>query len=210
MFDPYHTWLGMPRSKRPPTYYQLLGITANETDRRLIQEAAIRRISQIRIYQAGPYEQECVRLLNEVVEAETTLLDPARRKAYDAQLDQGATQERKRPCRTVSRQEPAIRYPALEKRLAVPATPIAAGTSPFEELVEPGPIIEFRTPPCFVPPQPEESLAVDAGIVFSFAETGSRYYRQRTNRRFRLDPLALVYLGFLILAAVLGFWLGRL
>jgi hypothetical protein len=173
----------MPRHKRPQTYYDLLGIAANETDRRFIQEAAIRRISQIRIYQAGPYEQECVRLLNEIAEAETILLDPARRKAYDTRLGQGATDATSQG-QAGSRRERALPMPVLEKRLVLPATPVVADASPFEQLFEPGP------------------------IIFRFENTGSRYHRQRKNHPFWFDPLAVAYLGFLILAGFLGFWLA--
>jgi hypothetical protein len=182
MFDPYHTWLGLPRHKRPQTYYDLLGIAANETDRRRIQEAAIRRLSQIRIYQAGPYEQECVRLLNEVAEAETTLLDPARRKAYDARLGQGAM--RKPSQHRPAQRESAFEIPILEERWALPVPPVVVDASPFEELVTPGP------------------------IIFRLEMTGRRHQRQRKNRTFRFDPLAVIYPGFLILAGFLGFWLA--
>jgi hypothetical protein len=184
MFDPYHTWLGIPQNNRPQTYYDLLGIAANELDRGVIQEAAIRRISQIRIYQAGPYERECVRLLNEIAEAETTLVDPARRKVYDARLVQGA-EHRTSKGRAEARRKSAIEIPILEKRLALPATPVGAGHSPFEELFERGP------------------------IIIRLEHSGSRCRRQRKNRPPRLDPLAVLYLGFLILAGFLGYWLRR-
>src|SRR5205823_2350879 len=31
-FDPYHKWLGIPKDQRPPTLYQLLGVSPQETD----------------------------------------------------------------------------------------------------------------------------------------------------------------------------------
>ena len=43
MFDPYHKWLGIPKDQRPPTFYQLLGITPGEEDVEVIEEAAIRQ-----------------------------------------------------------------------------------------------------------------------------------------------------------------------
>ena len=43
MFDCYHRWLAIPSDQRPPTYYQLLGISPNETDPEVIDEAALRR-----------------------------------------------------------------------------------------------------------------------------------------------------------------------
>jgi WD40 repeat protein len=90
MFDPYHKWLGIPRGQRPPTHYQLLGLAAGEDDPEVIEEAAIRQTTHLRTYQIGPHGAECTRLLNEVSEARTTLLNPAKRRAYDARLTRQA------------------------------------------------------------------------------------------------------------------------
>lgn len=89
MFDPYHKWLGIPKKQRPPTYYQLLGIAPDETDAEVITEAALRQAAHVRNYQASPYAQQCSDLLNEIVQAKSTLLNAARRKEYDARLAQG-------------------------------------------------------------------------------------------------------------------------
>src|SRR5262245_5894942 len=86
MFDPYHQWLAIPRDQRPPTYYQLLGVAPDEGDAEVIAEAALRQTSHVRTYQAGPHAQRCIELLNEIARAKTTLLDPAKRKEYDATL----------------------------------------------------------------------------------------------------------------------------
>jgi hypothetical protein len=86
MFDPYHKWLGIPPGRRPPTHYQLLGITPEEKDRDVIEEAAIRQTSHLRTYQAGPHAADCAKLLNEIAQAQLVLLDPVRRKEYDAEL----------------------------------------------------------------------------------------------------------------------------
>ncbi len=85
-FDPYHKWLAIPRGQRPPTYYQLLGIAPDESDAEVIAEAALRQTSHVRTYQTGPHAQQCIELLNEIARARTTLLDPVKRKAYDASL----------------------------------------------------------------------------------------------------------------------------
>ena len=52
MFDPYHKWLGIPKDQRPPTHYQLLGISPTEQDREVIEEAAIK--SQVDAGLSGP------------------------------------------------------------------------------------------------------------------------------------------------------------
>src|SRR6516164_5906099 len=88
MFDPYHKWLGIPKEQRPPTYYQLLGITQGEEDIEVIEEAAIRQTTHVRAYQIGAHAKECTQLLNEISQARTTLTNPAKRKQYDATLPQ--------------------------------------------------------------------------------------------------------------------------
>jgi hypothetical protein len=86
MFDFYHRWLAIPKGQRPPTYYQLLGVSPVETDSEVIAEAALRQTSHVRTYQTGPYAQQCQTLLNDIGQAKVTLLHPAKRKEYDARL----------------------------------------------------------------------------------------------------------------------------
>jgi WD40 repeat protein len=83
MFDPYHKWLGIPKDQRPPTYYQLLGLAAGESDVEVIEEAAIRQSGHLRAYQLGPHAELSTRLLNEIAQARATLIDPAKRQRYD-------------------------------------------------------------------------------------------------------------------------------
>src|ERR1051326_674596 len=90
MFDPYQTWLGIPREQQPPNHYRLLGISPQERDRKVIEEAMIRQMSRIRIYQGGPHARLCSDLLNQIAEAGTTLQDPLKRTRYDEQLRQPA------------------------------------------------------------------------------------------------------------------------
>src|SRR5262245_43924543 len=86
MFDPYHKWLGIAKEEQPPTYYRLLGINVGEQDPEVIEEAAIRQTTHIRTNQLGPHAEHCTRLLNEIAKARATLLDPAKRRQYDATL----------------------------------------------------------------------------------------------------------------------------
>jgi hypothetical protein len=86
MFDPYHKWLGIPKEHRPPTHYQLLGVTPTETDPEVIDEAAVRQTTHVRAYQMGEHSAASTRLLNEISQAKLTLLNPAKRRAYDARL----------------------------------------------------------------------------------------------------------------------------
>ncbi len=86
MFDPYQVWLGIPKDQQPPNHYQLLGISPAEHDRKSIEEAMIRQTARVRIYQGGPQGRLCTDLLNQIAEAGTVLLDPAKRQKYDEQL----------------------------------------------------------------------------------------------------------------------------
>jgi hypothetical protein len=97
MFDPYHKWLGIPQNQRPPTFYQLLGIAPDETDREVIAEASIRQTSHVRTYQTGPRAQQCIDLLNEIARARSTLLDPIKRKEYDASLKRAVVEQPPQP-----------------------------------------------------------------------------------------------------------------
>jgi hypothetical protein len=86
MFDPYRKWLGIRTDQAKPTHYQILGVSEDETDREISEEAAIRQTTHVRAYQAGQHAAVCARVLKEISAARQTLLDPAKRKAYDAQL----------------------------------------------------------------------------------------------------------------------------
>src|SRR5438552_2604544 len=84
MFDPYEQWLGIPGDQRPITYYQLLGISPRENDPEAIEEAARRQAAKLRKHQEGPQAQACARLLKEINQAKAVLLNPAKRKEYEA------------------------------------------------------------------------------------------------------------------------------
>src|SRR5262249_776735 len=131
MFDPYHKWLGIPKKHRPPTHYQLLGISPEETDAEVIEEATVRQTSHVRAYQIGPQAKECTRILNEIALARTTLLNPAKRKEYDAQLRQkesacAVSVATTAPSRPVPRPVPADPVNAFmdEELLPAPSAPL--------------------------------------------------------------------------------------
>jgi hypothetical protein len=88
MFDPYHKWLGIRSERKPPNHYQLLGISTVETDLEVIEEAFIRQTTHLRSYQNGPHALVCTQVLNELAKAHVTLMNPAKRKEYDAELEE--------------------------------------------------------------------------------------------------------------------------
>jgi hypothetical protein len=86
MFDPYRKWLGIPEGQRPPTHYQLLGISPDERDTEVIDAAVLRQSAYVRNFQTGKYSAEATRLLTEIAAAKLCLIDPAKRASYDAEL----------------------------------------------------------------------------------------------------------------------------
>lgn len=88
-FDPYGQWLNVPPDRRPPTYYDLLGLPAGETDEQRVHEAAQDRYDHVRKYTLGPasaQREQAFHVLVELSEALHCLTDPKRRQAYDQQL----------------------------------------------------------------------------------------------------------------------------
>ncbi len=67
------------------TYYQVLDISPDEYDPRVIEEAALGCSAYVRAYQLT-CESECTLRLNEIAQALITLLDPNRRREYDRSL----------------------------------------------------------------------------------------------------------------------------
>ena len=85
-FDPYETWLGIPADRRPPTYYDLLGLAPYESDPATIEQAALRRMGKVRQHQIGPHSDLSQEILAELARARLILMDPDRRADYDAKL----------------------------------------------------------------------------------------------------------------------------
>jgi curved DNA-binding protein CbpA len=87
-FDPYYKWLGIRPQDRPITAYRLLGVTPDEDDCEVIDQAADRQMAFLRSHQTGPHAELSQKLLNEVAKARLLLLDPKRRSEYDRKLAQ--------------------------------------------------------------------------------------------------------------------------
>jgi hypothetical protein len=83
------------------TYYQVLDISPDEHDPKVIEEAALRCSGHVRAYQLTR-ESECTLRLNEIARALITVLDQVRRREYDLGLGKPlgpALSERRPPAR---------------------------------------------------------------------------------------------------------------
>lgn len=97
VFDPYHKWLGIPADRRPPSAYDLLGLSPGERDPEVVDAAVVRQSAYVRNFQAGRHGDEAARILGEIAEAREVLLDPVRRQEYDATIAQQQADQRGTP-----------------------------------------------------------------------------------------------------------------
>lgn len=118
MFDPYRKWLGIPEDHRPPTHYQLLGISPDEQDIEVIEAAVLRQSAFVRNFQAGAHADDANRILNEIAAARLCLIDRRKRAKYDAELSgsQGS--------------KPASHSSARHSDLGIDVTPARAAPAP--------------------------------------------------------------------------------
>jgi hypothetical protein len=86
MFDPYHKWLGISSKDQPPNHYRLLGIDLFEADPDVIDTAANKQMAFVQGCATGPHLALSQKLLNEIAAARLSLLNKAKKAAYDAKL----------------------------------------------------------------------------------------------------------------------------
>jgi hypothetical protein len=72
-FDPYSDWLQIPKSVRPPSDYELLGLAPGESNTERIQTAFHDRYEVVRKYQIGRYSEAAHEILNELSGAFQTI-----------------------------------------------------------------------------------------------------------------------------------------
>ncbi|HVX12998.1 MAG TPA: serine/threonine-protein kinase [Pirellulales bacterium] len=87
-FDAYQEWLLIPPGEQPPHYYGLLDIALFEDDAEVIRGAADRKMAHVRAYEVGEHARLSQKLLDQLSEAKSCLLDPQKKAAYDADLRQ--------------------------------------------------------------------------------------------------------------------------
>jgi curved DNA-binding protein CbpA len=85
-FDPYYRRLGISKGQRPPAHYRLLGISPKEDDPEIIEAAIERQTNAVKGHKGTKHDALATQLLYEIQEAGVVILDPHRRKEYDAAL----------------------------------------------------------------------------------------------------------------------------
>ena len=112
--DPYRDWLGLSSVRRPPTYYELLGVGPYEDDPDTLHQAALAQIAKLRKYQTGQHSDLTQSLMNEISQARLCLLDRDKKADYDLQLRLAEQDD--------SQQHVAAGPPAWQKILVVSLT----------------------------------------------------------------------------------------
>lgn len=142
-FDAYYTWLGIPPSRQPPNYYQLLGITDFEQNADVISYAADRQMTHLRSFAVGPHSAYSQKLLNDVAIARVCLRDPEKKSAYDQYL-RDAEAAKQEFCSPVAAPSPAnVPPPPLAPPIAI-APPVLDEDPP--ELLPSGSVVRGSTP----------------------------------------------------------------
>jgi hypothetical protein len=167
MLDPYRDWLGITEPRRPPTLYALLGLAPGAADAAAVEAAAARQLARVQAHIQGPHSKEAWRLIDEIKLAKATLLDPAKRAAYNAVFGMGprppaAPPKPPAPVRANSEWETAAAPPVeqeseFEVVSAEPPRPKAPPEAPESEFE----VVAVKPPPKKAPPPPVNILDDD-------------------------------------------------
>lgn len=85
-FDAYYVWLGITPEQRPASYYRLLDVRPFEADPMIIETGFNRRMAYLRTIKDGEHLELAEKLKDELTEARLCLMNPAKKKDYDADL----------------------------------------------------------------------------------------------------------------------------
>ncbi|REJ67803.1 MAG: hypothetical protein DWQ31_10510 [Planctomycetota bacterium] len=124
-FDPYHKWLGIPPHERPLTLYRLLGLGEGEADPDVIDAAADRMMQFLRSQSGGQHTELAEKVLGEIASARLVLLDPEKRRRYEARRAQMRAERQARE-RVPSPSDPAP--PSNESTSGSPSRDATSGS----------------------------------------------------------------------------------
>lgn len=115
-FNSYREWLGLDNPTTNPSYYEMLGLDPSEQRSQKISEAADRAIAKVRSCRPGPHAAQWAKLLDELKEAKSCLLDASQRQQYDSDQSQPGS---------------IARAPAAKSNKQPAANPSAGGGSSY-------------------------------------------------------------------------------
>ena len=95
-FDPYRKWLGVASKRRPPSHYELLGVSLDEDDAEVIDGALERRTAFVRDQLGKGHDGDVQAILLQLKEAKIVLNDPESRRDYDRQRKLFAKRRKRR------------------------------------------------------------------------------------------------------------------
>jgi hypothetical protein len=130
-FDPYYIWLAIPPEEQPPHLYRLLALKPLEDNLDVIENAADQRMRHLRAYQSGKHAESSQKLLNEIATAKVTLLDPAKKSAYDTELRTKLNAVKQAELRKVREERPLAQAKPLESESATVAQPVTVASPQF-------------------------------------------------------------------------------
>ena len=85
-FDPYFTWMRIPRREQPPNHYRLLGLPIFHTEASEIEAAAQRQAEHIRGCGKAKFSEIAEQLIAQIFAARDCLLEATAKAAYDEEL----------------------------------------------------------------------------------------------------------------------------
>ena len=88
--NPYQKWLGVNSVGPTPDYFELLGISRDESDPETIKASAVLQARKLKPYRDGKYAAPCEKILKRIQKAYKVLANPVTRQDYLSRLEQDA------------------------------------------------------------------------------------------------------------------------
>lgn len=174
-FDPYYTWLGIPRAEQPPDHYRLLGVRQFEENTDVIVNGMDQRMQYLRSMQVGKRAALTQKLLNEISTAGGCLLDKSRKKAYDQELRAMSPAIGKAAPNTP--QSAGLPHPSTSPAVSSRPIPVPAAAAPT--------LPKTGTRPVPLPPS-QRSPATDSPVLQNLAD---RSDEQKSSGAFKLPMI---------------------
>ncbi|MBL8828702.1 MAG: hypothetical protein JNM18_17105 [Planctomycetaceae bacterium] len=132
--DIYETCLGIAPGKRPPNYYELLGLPPFTNEPPVIAEAVDAAKLKLKPFLASSQAMEATRLLCELELARKILLNAASRKDYEQSLRAPATAANAPPSTTPAALPPVAQAPVAAPPQAAPAQAMPVQAAPMQAM----------------------------------------------------------------------------